>query len=208
MTHFLRKVLFATMLGAVVVPSAGAAAADGPREVVKALTDQALAILRDGAASAADKRARLEQVVYSHIDFGTVSRLVLARHWSEFTPAQQDTFVSEFKRHLSLTYGNNVERYSNEDITITGTREEARGDWTVLTKIVRGGGAADVEINYRLRQIDGQWKVIDVIIENVSLVANYRSQFQDMLTGGSPEKLLAALQEKNTKGQPLKAPGA
>ena len=93
-------------------------------------------------------------------------------------------------------------------VAITGTREEARGDWTVLTKIVRGGGAADVEINYRLRQIDGQWKVIDVIIENVSLVANYRSQFQDMLTGGSPEKLLAALQEKNTKGQPLKAPGA
>jgi phospholipid transport system substrate-binding protein len=196
------------MLGALVPATAGAAADDGPRQVVKALTDQALVILRDGAATSADKRARLEQVVYSHIDFPTVSRLVLARHWAEFSPAQQDTFVNEFKRHLSLTYGDNVERYRNEDVAITGTREEARGDWTVLTKIVRGGGAADVEINYRLRQVDGQWKVIDVIIENVSLVANYRSQFQDMLTGGSAEKLLAALQEKNAKGQPLKAPGA
>jgi phospholipid transport system substrate-binding protein len=206
MTRALRHLVLALVAAASLATAA--VAADGPRETVQSMIDQVLAILRDDSASSAAKRERLEQVVYAHVDFPTVSRLVLARHWGDFSPEQQDAFVREFKRHLSLTYGSNVERYRNEGIVITGAREEARGDSTVLTKVQRGGGAADVEMNYRLRQIDGAWKGIDVIIENVSLVANYRSQFQDMLSGGSPAKLLAALEEKNAKGQPLKAPGA
>jgi phospholipid transport system substrate-binding protein len=114
--------------------------------------------------------------------------------------------VSEFKKHLALTYGNNLDNYHDEKVSVIGDREEARGDWTVKTKILRGG-PDDIEIDYRLRQANGDWKIIDFIIEQVSLVANYRSQFQDILSSGSPDKVLQLLRERNAKGEPLKAPG-
>jgi len=183
-------------------------AADEPKAVIERLTNAVLAVLADEGLSTADRRQRIEQLVYADVDFDTLSRLVLARHWSEFTPAQQAEFITEFKKHLSLTYGKDLEGYHNERVTFLGDRQEARGDWMVRTKIVRGGGPNDIQLDYRLRQSDGQWKVIDFIIEQVSLVANYRSQFQAVLSGRSPEDLIKMIREKSAKGETLKAPGA
>jgi len=90
-------------------------------------------------------------------------------------------------------------------VQITGDRDEGRGDWTVQTKIIRPQGGADILVDYRLRQIDGNWKVIDLIIERVSLVSNFRSQFQEVMANGGIEKLLQLLREKNAAGQPLKS---
>ena len=72
------------------------------------------------------------------------------------------------------------------------------------TKIVRGGGN-DILVDYRLRQRDGTWKIIDVVIEGVSLVSNFRSQFQDILGSGAPDKLLQVLRDKNARHEPLKS---
>src|SRR6185436_6809869 len=95
--------------------------------------------------------------------------------------------------------------YKNEKVNLTGSRNETGGDVTVKTKIVRGGGGSnDILVDYRLRQRDGQWKIIDVIIEGVSLVSNFRSQFHDVVSNGGPEQLLSLLREKNAKGEPLK----
>jgi len=187
--------------------AAGAATGDAPRAIVDKLSSAVLGVLGNNSLSSDDKRQRLEQLVYANVDFDTLSRLVLARNWSTFSPAQQDEFTREFKRHLSLTYGKNVESYKNEKIAITGDHEEARGDWTVQTRVLRGG-PADISVNYRLRQTPSGWRIIDFVIENVSLVANYRAQFQDILGGGKPEKLLVLLRDKNERGEPLKAPGA
>ena len=187
-------------------PAIGAGG-EAPRALVDQLSKDVLAVLADAGTSTDQKRQRLEQLVVANVDFDTLSRLVLARHWSAFSPTQQEEFVREFKRHLSLTYGKNLDSYHDEKITITGDREEARGDWTVHSKILRGGGSNDISLDYRLRKVDGQWRIIDFIIENVSLVANYRAQFQDILGGGKPESLLAMLRDKNAKGELLKAPG-
>ncbi len=184
-----------------------APAADTARGTIEELAAQVLAILRNGSLPTDEKRRRLEDIVDRHTDFETLSRLVLARNWSRFSPEQQREFMEEFKEHLSITYRDSVERYTDQDIRITGERQEARGDVTVRSEIVRASGAEPIAVDYRLRRIDGQWKVIDIIVEHVSLVANYRSQFQDMMSGGKPEALLAALKEKNARGEPLKAPG-
>lgn len=188
------------------LPAPAGAADDGglPRAVVQQVSDQTIAALADKSLSADEKRARIEQIVYANTDFDTLSRLVLARHWSEFTPAQQQQFVAEFKRHLSVTYGKHVENYHNEKVVVTGDRQEARGDWTVNSKVVRGGtGSDDILIDYRLRQQNGAWKIIDFVIERVSLVANFRDQFQDILSqgAGGPERLLRLLHEKNERGE-------
>jgi phospholipid transport system substrate-binding protein len=178
-----------------------------PRGVVEGTTSSVIDVLANRGLSVDDKRQRVEQIVYARVDFETLSRLVLARNWNQLSPEQQKQFMEEFRQNLSATYGRNVESYKNERVTITDDHAEPRGDWTVRTKIVRNG-ADDINVDYRLRQVGGTWKIIDIIIENVSLVSNFRSQFQDIMANGGAERLIKVLQEKNAKGEPLKAPAA
>jgi phospholipid transport system substrate-binding protein len=181
-----------------------ALASEGPTAVIKQTTDAIVQVLENKALSTDEKRRQIEQVVYQNFDFSSLSRLVLARNWKRLTPAQQKEFTEEFKKHLSLTYGRNVESYNKERVVITGERQEARGDWTVKSKIARPGGQ-DVLVDYRLRQQGGTWQVIDVIIEGVSLVANFRSQFQAIVARDGPVKLIELLRAKNAEGEPLES---
>jgi phospholipid transport system substrate-binding protein len=182
-----------------------AAAAGEPKEMVRKLTDEVIAVLQQKGMSADAKREKIRQIVVNYVDFPTMSRLVLARHWNGLTEEQKKAFTEEFKQHLAVTYGKNVESYNNEKVQIIGDRDEGRGDWTVQTKILRPQGGGDILVDYRLRQIDGQEKVIDMVIERVSLVSNYRSQFQDVMANGGIDRLLKLLREKNAAGQPLKS---
>jgi phospholipid transport system substrate-binding protein len=179
-------------------------AAEGPSAAVQETADAVVAVLADKSLNAEQRRRKVEEIVYAHFDFETLSRLVLARNWKELTPDQQKAFVEEFKRHLSVTYGKNVETYNNEKAVVTGDRAEARDDWTVKTKIVRPNADA-ILVDYRLRQEGGEWRVIDVVIEGVSLVANFRAQFQEIISRDGAAKLIELLREKNAKGESLKS---
>src|SRR5437879_9807281 len=119
-----------------------------------------------------------------------MSRLVLARNWSRLSPAQQAEFMNLFREHLALTYGRNIESYNNEKVEVVAERDEGHGDWSVKTKILRGGGSADVLVDYRLRQENDAWRIIDVVIERVSMVANFRAEVQENMNGGGTTKLL------------------
>jgi phospholipid transport system substrate-binding protein len=197
----------AAALAALLATSA-ARAADDPKTVVTRVTNSAIEVLRDKTLSQDAKRDRLEQIVLADTDFDTLARLVLAQHWGKFSPPQQAAFVEQFKRHLTMTYGRDIESYRNETVAVQSVREEPRGDVTVLTKILRGGGANDIAVDYRLRkQADGRWKIMDFVIEGVSLVANYRSQFNNMLSSSSPAQLIQTLEERNARSAPLAAPG-
>ncbi len=201
-TPMRRSPRFAIALACVALCATAGAAAPGPRDVVQQLGDEVLAVLKDKSISNDQKRERILDISRHGVDFDTLSRLVLARNWSRFTPEEQKQFEEEFRRHLAVTYGNAVDNYRNENMVITGDREEARGDWTVKTKIPRGGD--DILVDYRLRKDqNGEWKIIDFIVEGVSLVSNFRSQFQDLLSSNSPKQLIALLHEKNAKGESI-----
>lgn len=180
-------------------------AADTPPQVVRKLSDAAVAVLQEKGPSADQKRAKIQDIVKQYADFATMSRLVLARNWKGLSDEQKQQFVEEFKQHLAVTYGKNVESYHDDKVQIVGDRDEGRGDWTVQTKIVRLGGGADILVDYRLRQENGEWKVIDLVIERVSLVSNFRSQFQDVMANGGIDRLLKLLREKNAAGEPIKS---
>jgi len=182
-----------------------ARAGESPRAIVEKMTQAAIDVLGEKGLSSEEKRHRIEDLAYANIDFDIMSRLVLARNWGRLSAAQQAEFVRLFKEHLALTYGRSIESYNNEKVEVVGERDEGRGDWTVKTKILRGGGNADVLVEYRLRQENDAWRIIDVVIERVSLVANFRSQFQEIMGSGGPAKLLDVLREKNAKGEPLKS---
>jgi phospholipid transport system substrate-binding protein len=181
------------------------AAEQSPRDVVQSTSDQVLAVLAEKDLSKEARRDKVRTIVLRSVDFETLSRLVLARNWTRFSPAQQQEFMQAFQDHLAATYGRRLDDYRNEKVTIVGDRREPNGDWTVQTKILRGGGSNDINVDYRLRQSNGEWKVIDFIVEEVSMVANFRSQFQDIVASGGPEKLLKLLKEKTAAGQEFKS---
>ncbi len=191
-------------LSFVAVGSEAATSGEAAKAVVRATADDVIAVLKDASLSSDQKREKIIVIVDRNFDFTTLSRLVLARNWAKLSKAQQEEFIVEFKRHLSITYGNNVENYRDEKVVITGDREEARGDWTVKS-IIERPTAEDVKVDYRLRQLNGEWRMIDMIVEGVSLVANFRSQFQDIIAKNGPAKVIELLRQKNDKAGPLKS---
>lgn len=194
---------------AVMVPSpsmlAAMASTESPEQFVERTSNDVLAILRDGAMSHDAKIEKLEAMLDQRSDFETISKLVLAVHYRQFSDAQRKEFVTLLHRYLTTTYGNQIDNYANETVSVTGGREEARGDYTVHTKIHRTTGA-DLSVDYRMRKVDGDWRLIDVIGEGVSLISNLRSQFGEILNAGGPDKLLQVLREKNAAGQPADLP--
>lgn len=182
-----------------------AAAAETPEQFVERTSNEVLGILRDKALSHDEKITRLEKMLDERSDFDTISKLVLAVHYRTFTDAQKKDFVALLHRYLTTTYGHQIDNYANETVTVTGGRPEARGDYTVQTKIHRSQGQ-DLSVEYRLRKVGDDWRLIDVIGEGVSLVSNLRSQFGEILGAGGPEKLLAVLREKNASGKAADLP--
>jgi phospholipid transport system substrate-binding protein len=174
----------------------GASATQGAREVVEQTIQQVLQVLARKDEPVEQRVSEIEGIAYQRFDFATISRLVLARNYRRFSAEQKREFETLLKQHLSHSYGSRVDRYDQEKVDIVGAREEVRGDVTVRTKIV-GGQADGIEIDYRLRSIDGSWRVIDVVIEGVSLIANYRSQLKEVVARGGPEEVLRVLREKS-----------
>lgn len=176
------------------------AAAETPEQFVERTSNEVLAILRDAGLSHDAKITRLEAMLDERSDFETISKLVLAVHYRSFSDPQRKDFVALLHRYLTTTYGHQIDNYANETVSITGGRPEARGDYTVQTKIRRSQGQ-DLSVEYRLRKTGERWLLIDVIGEGISLVSNLRSQFGEILNAGGPEKLLAVLREKNAAGK-------
>lgn len=186
-------------LGAPQPAAAAAATESAPRAMVQQTIDAVLVVLNDKSLSTPQKRSRIEEIAYQRFDFPTVAKLVLARNWQRFSKPQQGQFIEEFKRYLAVNYGNRIERYDQQKVEIVGERQEPRGDVTIQS-VVRGGEFEGATVDYRLRQNEGRWLVIDVIVEGISLVSNFRDQFKEVLARGGPEELLEALRAKNAAG--------
>ena len=174
-----------------------APAADAPA-VVRTTLDQVLAVLRDKAKPAEERRRQVEQIAYVHFDFDTISRLVLAKNWPKLSAQQQKDFVVEFKRHLSGTYWKTLEDYRDQKVAVDGNRVEKNGDVTVRSTI-EGERSEPIRLDYRMRPKGGDWGVIDVIIEGVSLVQNFRSQTQEIIGEVGIDGLIERLREKNAE---------
>lgn len=187
-------------LGLLAGPAAAAEApsSDAARLISKTV-DDVLLVLNDPKLDRVGRRKRIETIAYELFDFTTVSRLVVARYWQRFDAEQQQELVKRFKAFLAQSYGERIDRYTNETVELVGERQEQRGDVTVFTRVV-GGQYEGAEIDYRVRRIDGRWRAIDVKVEGISLVLNYRDQFKSILGRKGPEGLLEALRKKNPEG--------
>ena len=166
-----------------------------PTRIIEEAAGQIMAILARTEEPAEVRVSEIETIAYELFDFTTMSKLVLARNWRKMDRDKRGEFVREFKTHLSRTYGTRLDRYDQEEVEVYGAQVEVRNDVSVKTRIL-GGQFDGAEISYRLRNRNDEWKIIDVVIEGVSLVSNYRSQFATVLNGGTIDALLEKLRDK------------
>jgi phospholipid transport system substrate-binding protein len=188
------------VLGIALVVSIGAAESPPPdtsaREVIDETVGKIIKILNDEGTPEDVRRDRIAEIAYERFDFDTMSKLVIARPWRKFTKEERAEFIAEFKTHLARSYGRRLSRYEGLAVKVVGDVPEQRGDVTVQSKVV-GGQFDGAEMNYRMRGQTGEWLVIDVVIEGVSLVSNFRSQFKPIVAEGGAAELLSRLKDKN-----------
>ena len=184
---------------AVVLTSGGPAWAGAPTDQLRGRVDRVLRVLEDPALKqdvrGADRRAAIRTIAHEIFDFRELSRRALARHWQARTPAERDEFVQLFADLLERSYIGKVEMYSGGD-SIHYMSETVEGDQaTVRTRIVTRSGT-EIPVDYRLHRVGDRWLVYDVAIEGVSLVANYRAQFNRIIQASSFRGLIAKLSAK------------
>ncbi len=174
-----------------------APAPDSAKQLIEKTVVQVLAVLRDTSRSTGQRRLELEKIAHARFDFRTMARLVLARDWKRLDAAKRDEFVDQFTTYLANDYGSRIDRYQQQDVKVMDEQPKPHGDSEVRTKIV-GGESDGAIVAYRMRKgKDGNWQIIDVVIEGISLVANFRDQFREVIARGGPEALLQKLKEKN-----------
>ena len=173
-------------------------AAGAPTDQIRQTVDRLLAILNDpqlkGEQKKNERRQKLKEVLYQRFDFTEMARRSLGSEWRRRTPEEQKEFVKLFTELLERSYLDKIESYSGEKVLYLKDRED--GNYAeVETKIVDKKGQ-EYSVDYRLHKVNGDWKVYDVIIEDVSLVGNYRSQFSRVLAKSSFDELLKTMKEK------------
>jgi phospholipid transport system substrate-binding protein len=190
----------AVVIAAALVASSGETAwAGAPTDQLRGRVDRVLTILEDHAlkqeARAADRRAAIRAIANEIFDFRELSQRTLARHWQGRTAAERDEFVELFTDLLERSYIGKIETYSGGE-RVQYVAETLDGDQaTVRTKIVTRT-ATEIPIDYRMHRTGERWLVYDVTIEGVSLVANYRTQFNRIIQQSSFKGLITKLAAK------------
>lgn len=174
---------------------------DNPEDLVRKTADDVLSVLKtDKDIQAGNKEkiyALAEEKIIPNFDFEQVSRLVLGKAWRSATEEQKTNFKFEFKTLLLRTYAVALSKYKDQKINFKPTRmDPADTKVTVKTEIIQDG-AQPIAVDYSLAKGDSGWKVFDIVIENVSLVTNYRSQFATEIKQNGIESLIKKLAEKN-----------
>jgi len=175
-----------------------------PLETVKGQITRVLDILRDpalrGEAQRKIKDEKLSAISEEMFDFTELSKRSLGQSWNKMTPEQQKEFVKLYKSLLKKVYADKITSYTEEKIIFK--RENTLSEKTVEIETAILTKTSEVDINYRVIEKGGYWKVYDVVIEGVSLISNYRAQFREILANQTPEALLETLRKRVGKGQP------
>ena len=172
-----------------------------PFDTVKGHVNEVLRVLRDPAlqeeANEEAKQEQIEAIADEMFDYVALSRLTLSRNWKKFNSDQKKEFVQLYRSILEKAYMDRILSYTDEKVTFGKetmlSEKKAEVQTHIITKSV------EIPIFYRVYLKDGKWKVYDVIIEGISLVKNYRTQFRDILANNPPEEVLKILRKKTEK---------
>jgi phospholipid transport system substrate-binding protein len=192
------KVAIVTLLVALLSAPALPVSAGEPTDQLKRQVDQVIKTLQipelQKENKVEERRAAVRKAAAQVFDFEETARRALGRHWQSRTPAERQEFVKLFSELLEHAYISKIDQYHGEKILYLS--ETAEGDQaTVKTKIQTPKGT-ELPVDYRMHRADSRWLVYDVIIEGVSLVSNYRTQFNKIIQSASYEELLQKLKSR------------
>ncbi|HET8531740.1 MAG TPA: ABC transporter substrate-binding protein [Methylomirabilota bacterium] len=180
------------------VTAVGPAAAGVPTDQLRGAVDRVLKTLEDpslkGEGKVPERRVAVRKIANEIFDFGEIAKRSMARHWQPLSEAQRNEFVGLFADLLERSYISKIETYGGEKIQYTAERVD--GDYaTVSTRIITKNGT-EVPVDYRMIKRSDRWLVYDVSIEGVSLVSNYRTQFNKIIQTSSYNELVSKLKNK------------
>jgi phospholipid transport system substrate-binding protein len=201
MKKFLIFILFFSVL------TGGAKASmaqESPLAQIRQTVDEIMAILNDESLAQAEMREerdrRIMAEVRNRFNFEEMSRLTLAQHWRDLSPAEQEHFANLFADLLRNTYISRVEAYQQQQVKVV-FKDEAISDGRAMVASVVIANSTETPIGYRLTRDNGKWMVYDVVIEGVSLVRNYRTQFSRIVEKEKFSGLIRRMEEKIKTGE-------
>lgn len=195
----------AILLAVLALAASGPALAqEGPDALVKRVSEEVMQVIKSDPKVQAGDTARIREVVETKLlpnfDFPRMTALAMGRNWRKATPEQQKRLTDEFRSLLVRTYSGSLSQYRNQTIEYKPLRAEAAAtDVTVRTEVVRPG-QAPVQIDYSMAKGADGWKAYDVIVGGVSLVTNYRDEFNEQIRQGGIDQLIASLVARNKGG--------
>jgi phospholipid transport system substrate-binding protein len=195
--HLTRAIAWAGLVA--IVGLTAAAEAASPTDRVREYTEAVIRVLEDPSLSQParrhERRAAVRRVAAQIFDLEETARRALGVHWQARTPAEREEFVRAFADLLERTYIARIDRYGGERVRITG--ETIEGDRALVRGRVATKTGRDVEVEARMLRKQDQWFIYDVAVENVGLVANYRSQFDRIIRTSSYAELMRRLKDLN-----------
>lgn len=177
------------------------AAMEAPTEVVRSTTDQVLQRIkqeRDALRQDPTKMYPLvAELIFPHFDFPIMARWVLGNHWKQADEASRAAFIEQFRKLLVRTYATALLEFSDQEIKYLENDVSTQGRSVVVRQEIDQPGGEPLLIAYRLHDTSGNWKVIDVAVDGVSLVKTYRASFTSIVEDGGLVRLIDSLAEKN-----------
>ena len=182
----------------ILVCSGKAANAGEPTEAIRGAVNQGVEILKNAKLDNQKQRAQvidqLRQVVYPLFDFNEMAMRSLGANWRRLNPQQRKEFVSTFTALLEKTYANQIDLYNGQQVIYTG--ETVDGDYAQVDSRIIDKNGQTYSVVYKLHRVDGKWRIYDVVAENISLVNNYRAQFNRVIAKSSFEELLKMMKQQ------------
>ena len=178
-------------------------AEEGPLELVQRTADDVLSVLKSDQSIQEDKEKiyqLAEEKILPNFDLDRISMLVLGKAWRKINEDQQQKFKVEFQTMLLRTYAVALGKYKDQEIDFKPLRMEPTDKKVTVKSQIIQDGAQPISVDYTLAKKDNAWKVFDIVIEGVSLVTNYRSQFAIEIKNNGIDSLISKLVEKNNKG--------
>jgi phospholipid transport system substrate-binding protein len=174
----------------------------GPEDLVKKMTAEVLdAVKSDKQLAAGDKQKALklaEEKILPHVDFEEATRLAVGRSWRDASPEQRKRLTEEFRRMLVRTYSTAISAYEGQTMKVMPVRmKPADTDVTVRNQYIRAGGKP-VQIDYSMHKTGGGWKIYDIVVEGVSLVLTYRSEFDAVVKQEGIDGLIKRIAAKSS----------
>jgi len=184
----------AEMISALCIFAATSVFAEEPLKIIETRVDRIVKILADKSLAEEDKVRKLEVAADETFDYGYLSRMTLGRNWLKLDETQRGEFVGLYRRLLEKNYMGQLLKYTDEKVVFDRQTMLAENKTEVESNVVSADKT--IPIAYRLIRRDGDWKVYDLVIEGVSLVGNYRTQFTDILNRQTPAEMLSMLKRK------------